>query len=191
MYPISDTIFGQSWFLPALDRDAADVITGSEHILKAYADKHSLTATAINDLIKDVLKNPQFNADEVDTDMLQRLSAAIDGGDLQIISMRMEGDGPQNPELFMRPVEKVLRELVGDMRLAGHQHFAFHEYKDPRGNRIFAGDANGSVSFQLAQMRIGPGKVPVSIVLYIDGTFLKKGIPIRPVYSEYRTRYRT
>ena len=83
--------------------------------------------------------------------MLQCLSAAIDGRDLQIISMRMEGDGPQNPELFMRPVEKVLRELVGDMRLAGHQHFAFHEYKDPRGNRIFAGDANGSVSFQLAQ----------------------------------------
>ncbi len=31
--------------MPALDRDAADVITGSEHILKAYADKHSLTAT--------------------------------------------------------------------------------------------------------------------------------------------------
>ena len=174
-----------------MDRDAADVITGSEHILKAYADKHSLTATAINDLIKDVLKNPQFNADEVDTDMLQRLSAAIDGGDLQIISMRMEGDGPQNPELFMRPVEKVLRELVGDMRLAGHQHFAFHEYNDPSGNRIFAGDANGSVSFQLAQMRIGPGKVPVSIVLYIDGTFLKKGIPIRPVYREYHTRYCT
>ena len=54
-------------------RDAADVITGSEHILKAYADKHSLTATAIVDLIKDVLKNPEFNADDVDTDMLQRL----------------------------------------------------------------------------------------------------------------------
>jgi hypothetical protein len=55
--------------LPALDRDAADVITGSEHILKAYADKHSLTATAIVDLIKNVLKNPEFNADDVDTDM--------------------------------------------------------------------------------------------------------------------------
>jgi hypothetical protein len=27
-------------------------------------------------------------------------------------------------------------------------------------------------------------KVPVSIVLYIDGTYLKKGIPIRPVYSK-------
>ncbi len=26
--------------------------------------------------------------------------------------------------------------------------------------------------------------MPVSIVLYIDGTYLKKGIPIRPVYSK-------
>ncbi len=100
--------------------------------------------------------------------------------------MRVEGGGAQNPELFKCPIEKVLRELIGDMRLAGKQHFAFHEYKDPRENRIFAGDANGSVSFQLAQIKIGPNKVPVSIVIYIDSTFLKKGIPIRPVYGEYR-----
>ena len=29
----------------------------------------------------------------------------------------------------------------------------------------------------MAQERIGPGKVPISIVLYIDGTFIKRGIP--------------
>ncbi len=86
--------------MPALDRDAADVITGSEHILKAYAEKHSLTATAIVDLIKDVLKNPEFNADDVDTDMLQRLQAALDSGDLQVINMHKVGDGPQVSELF-------------------------------------------------------------------------------------------
>ena len=163
-----------------------------KHILKAYADKHALTATAIVDLIKNVLKNPEFNADDVDTNMLQRLQAAIYSGDLQVINMHKDGDrdGPQVLELFARPVEKVLRELIGDLRLAGHQHFAFHEYKDPHGNRLFAGDANGSVSFQLAQLKIGNDKVPVSIVLYIDGTFLKKGIAIRPVYSECRTPYR-
>jgi hypothetical protein len=44
--------FDQGRLLPALDRDAANVITGSEHILKAYADKHFLAATAIVDLIK-------------------------------------------------------------------------------------------------------------------------------------------
>ena len=173
-----------------MDKDAASVLTGSEHILKAYASKHKLNASAVNDLIKDVLKNPNFNSDEVDTDMLKRLSAAIDSGDIQIISMKADGDGEQNPELFIRPAEKVLRELIGDVRLSGSQHFAFNEYKDPHGNRLFAGHSNGSLSFQLAQIRVGEGKVPVSIVLYIDGTFIKKGIPIRPVYSKYTT-YRT
>jgi hypothetical protein len=98
--------------------------------------------------------------------------------------MHAEGDGDQVLELFKRPVEKVLRELMADMRLAGCQHFGFQEYKDPRGNRLFAGHSNGSVSFQLAQLTVGEGKVPVSIVLYIDGTYLKKGIPIRPVYRK-------
>ncbi len=51
---------------------------------------------------------------------------------------------------------------------------------------LFVGDANGSVSFQLAQARIGQNKVPMSIVLYIDSTFLKKGIPICPIYGEYQ-----
>ena len=39
--------------------------------------------------------------------------------------MRVEGGGAHNPELFKRPIEKILREPIGDMRLAGKQHFAF------------------------------------------------------------------
>jgi hypothetical protein len=35
----------------------------------------------------------------------------------------------------------------------------------------------------------GFSTAPVSIVLYMDCTFLKKGIPIRIVYSEYSARY--
>jgi hypothetical protein len=96
--------------MPALDSDMSEVIAGSEFIVKAYADCHSLTATVINDLIKNILENPQFNVDEVDTNMLQRLSATIYSSDLQIISMRKEGDGAQNPELFKRLIEKVLQE---------------------------------------------------------------------------------
>ena len=49
---------------------------------------------------------------------------------------------------------------------------------------FFAGQSNGSVSFQLAQLKVSEGKVPVFIVLYIDGTDLKKGILIRPVYHK-------
>jgi hypothetical protein len=98
--------------------------------------------------------------------------------------MHAEGDGEQVLQLFRRPVEKFLLELMADMRLAGCQHFGFQEYKDPRGNRLFAGQSNGSVSFQLGQVKVGEGKVPVFIVLYIDGTYLKKGILIRPVYNK-------
>jgi hypothetical protein len=126
----------------------AGIISSSEAIssLKAYATKHFLNASAraINDLInKDVPKSPAFNANDVDTDMLQRVQASIDSGDIQIINMNVESDGKQvldsNLELFRSPAEKVLRELMADMRLAGIQHFAFQEYKDPRGNRLFAG----------------------------------------------------
>ncbi len=180
----------QAGLVPPLNGKASGILSGSEAILKKFAGQRALNAPTINKLIKDVLKNPDFNADQVDTDMLKRLHASINSGNIDIISMKVDGDREQTPELFMRPIEKVLRELIADLLLAGCQHFAVHEYKDPCCNRLFAGHANGSLSFQLAQMKVGKGKVPVSIVLYIDGTFLKKGIPIRPVYSKC-TRYCT
>ncbi len=47
--------------------------------------------------------------------MLKRLAEAIDSCDIKIISMKAEGDGAQNPELFVRPAEKVLCGLIGDV----------------------------------------------------------------------------
>jgi hypothetical protein len=134
---------GQDKLIPPLAPEAAGIITGSEQILKDYASASSLTATDIKRLIEDVLHNPDFNADDVD--------------------MHQEGDGAQKLELFKRPAEKVLRELISDIRLAACQHFAFKEYLDPRGNRLFAGHSNGSVSFQLAQLWIGEDEFPVSL----------------------------
>ena len=77
--------------------------------------------------------------------------------------MHQEGDGAQKLELFKRPAEKVLRELISDIRLAGCQHFAFKEYLDPYGNRLFAGHSNGSVYFQQAQLRTCEENFPVSL----------------------------
>jgi hypothetical protein len=116
--------------------------------------------------------------------MLQRLHASIDSGDVKIINMHAEGGGEQVLELFRRPVEKFLLELMADMHLAWCQHFRFQEYKDPRDNRLFAGQSNGSVSLQLVQLKVSEGKVPAFILLYIDGTYLKKGILIHSVYHK-------
>ena len=74
--------------------------------------------------------------------------------------------------------------VVADERLEGCQHYAFREYKYSKGESIISGHANGSVSFPIAQAHAGPGKVPISIVLYIDVTFVKRGIPMRPIYCK-------
>ncbi len=59
---------------------------------------------------------------------------------LLTIQLRVKlDDGGQVLELSKLPVEKILNELsMADMRLVGHQHSAFHEYKDTCGNRLFA-----------------------------------------------------
>jgi len=138
----------------------------------------------IKDLIQDVLHNQDFDSDEVDHDMHERLMRAVADGEMDILDMWQEGDGEQDVKFYKRKVEGVLRELIADERLEGCQHFAFKEYKNANGDRILGGHANGSVSFQVAQARVGPGKVPISIVVYIDATFLKRGIPIRPIYCK-------
>jgi hypothetical protein len=76
-------------------------------------------------------------------------------------------------------------ELLADERMAGHQHFGFKLSTDANGYRVFGCDANGILIFELAQIRVGPGTVPISIVLYIYATYIKQGIPILPIYSEY------
>ncbi len=127
--------------MPPFDpQEASGMITGSEKVLKEYTKKASLTAKDIKALIQDVLHNPDFNAEEVYTDTLQRFANSIDSGDVHVISMHLEGDGAQKLELFKRPAEKVLRELISDIRLDGCQHFGFREYLDPHGNRLFEVD---------------------------------------------------
>ncbi len=71
--------------MPPLDpQEASGIINGSEQILKECAKKASLTDKDIKALIEDVLHNPNFNAEEVDTDMLQWFANSIDSGDLDI-----------------------------------------------------------------------------------------------------------
>jgi CheY-like chemotaxis protein len=120
----------------------------SERIIQDHVRKYKTKAAELKDLIQEVLHHPDFDVCEDDTNMHERSGL------------------------------KVLRELLADARLAGRQHFAFKEYKNARGGCIIACDANSSLTFQLAQIDVGPGKVPISIVLYIDGTFIKRCIPI-------------
>ena len=171
--------------LPALDEDAANVFSKSERILLDHATKRFKNASELKELIQEVLHHPDFDLDSVDHDLHERLMHAVEEGDIEIIDMWEEGDGDQDVTFVKRKLEKVLRELMADPRMAGHQHYGFKLQANPRGERIYACEANGSVAFQLAQLSMGPGTVPMALVAYIDGTFMKRGIGIRPIYCEY------
>ena len=108
-----------------------------------------------------------------------------------MVNLWEEIDGNQPVQLYKLPGLKVLRELPADERLAGRQHFAIKEYKNARGGHILACDANCSLTIQLAQIDVGPGKVSISIVLCIDGTFIKRCIPIGPIYCMFKSCYIT
>ena len=174
----------QAGHLPSMNPDDRRAFTKSERILLDFQKLKRMKARDLKDLIQDVLKNPEFDPAEVDHNMHERLMRAVEDGQMDIIDMHQEGDGEQDVRFFKRRVEVVLRELLADERLNGCQFYKFQEYKNAKGDRILGGHANGSVSFQIAQSRVGPGKVPISIVLYIDATFIKRGIPIRPIYRE-------
>ncbi len=66
-------------------------------------------------------------------------------------------------------------EHLSDERVAGHTHLGFKLSTDAREDKVFVGDANGSLSFEMAHFRLGPGTVPISIVLYIVATYIKHG----------------
>ena len=144
-----------------------------------------MSAQDIKDLIQEVLHNKDFDSDEVDHDMHERLMRAVADGKMDIHNMWQEGDGEQDVRFFKRKVEVVLRELSADERLEGCQHYAFKEYKNANGDSILGRHANGSVSFQLVQARVGPGKVPISIVLYIDGDSTPHSSSAGSQYDQY------
>ena len=171
--------------MPASEPDDSRAFTKSERILLDFHRLKRMNARDLKDLIQDVLKHPEFNADEVDHNMPERLMRAVEDGQMDILDMRQEGDCEQDVRFFKHKVDVVLLELLADERLKDCQFYKFKEYKNANGDRILGGHANGSVSFQIAQSRVGPGKVPISIVLYIDATFIKRGIPIRPIYLEF------
>jgi hypothetical protein len=64
--------------LPPLDVEAGHVFSLSEHILQEHVLKHCKNANELKDLIQRVLHHPDFNADEVDHDMHERLMRAVE-----------------------------------------------------------------------------------------------------------------
>jgi hypothetical protein len=93
-------------------------------------------------------------------------------------------DGDQELTFWIRSLEEVLRELLSDRRIEGHQHFSFEMLVNDEGEREF-GDSNSAVSFHIAQVKVSPSPdcLPVSLVINIDGSFIKHWTPVKLIYG--------
>ncbi len=131
-----------------------------------------------------LIKSADFKVEDVNVDLHKRVSAAISLGKFNSHNMRESDlDGDQDLTFWLRTLEDVLRESLGDERMDCHQEFSFEISRTEEGARQF-GASRGAVSFQLAQVLCGPDCVSVSLVIYIDGSFIKHGIPVKPIYGQ-------
>ena len=117
--------------LRPLDVDAANVFSRSEHILQDHDRKHDVNTIELKDLIQMVLHHPDFDADEVDHDMHDRLMRAVEDGDIEVLDLWEEGDGLQDNTFVKRKASKVLMELISDKSVmsrpyAWRQVYMFH-----------------------------------------------------------------
>ena len=100
------------------------------------------------------LKRTDYDPAEIDTDLHKRVADAIQDGYIKRFDMRVNSrDGDQDLSMWMRDVEEVVREIMGDERFKGHQNLGFEACLDDDGQRVYGGEANAGVSFQIGQIR--------------------------------------
>jgi hypothetical protein len=62
-------------------------------------------------------------------------------------------DGDQDLNCWMRELEDVVREIMEDPIFNGNQKYSFELDLDEAGKRLYGGEANAGVAFQIGQLR--------------------------------------
>ena len=62
-------------------------------------------------------------------------------------------DWDQDLNFWTRELDDLVREIMEDPIFKGNQNFKFEMDMDEAGKRLFGGEANAGVSFQIGQLR--------------------------------------
>ena len=143
-------------FLPSMTEEEQKRFTPSELILYKHALEYRWTAEELKKVIN-MLQRPDFDSKDIDPDLHKRMAKAVDDGRIKCFDLR-EGpaDGDQDLNLWIRELEDVVREIMEDPIFKGNQHFHFEMDLDELGRRLYGGEANAAVSFQIGQLRYIP-----------------------------------
>ena len=101
-----------------------------------------------------MLQNPEFDSKDIDPDLHKRMDKAVLDGQIKCFNMReSDADGDQDLNLWLRELEDVVQEIMEDPIFKGNQNFKFEIDLDAAGKRLFGGEANAGVAFQIGQLR--------------------------------------
>jgi hypothetical protein len=102
----------------------------------------------------EMLCRPEFDSKELDPDLHKRMQRAVEDGRIKCFNLR-EGpaNGDQDLNLWTRELEDLVREIMEDPVFKGNQNFSFELDLDAAGQRLFCGEANAGVAFQIGQLR--------------------------------------
>ena len=167
------------------------MITQSEYLIAKLASDHRIPKRVSNSFIETV-KRDDFNPDDLRFDTIQPIeqliSKAHDGGTIQEFNFGKEEDGEQELVLIIRLLRQIIEDLLADPRFKGCQFLSF-EIQERNGVRIF-GAANGGVWWQINSLLVGPENVLIGIIIFTDGSWIKKGITCEALYGAVNIRIR-
>lgn len=101
-----------------------------------------------------MLRRPEFDVGQIDPDLHKRMNKAIEDGRIKCFNMRESNlDGDQDLNFWTREMEDVVREIMEDPIFKGNQNYKFEMDLDEAGKRLYGGEANAGVAFQIGQLR--------------------------------------
>jgi len=102
----------------------------------------------------DMLRMPEFDSSQVDPDLHKRMNKAVEDGRIKCFNMRESNlDGDQDLNFWTREIEDLVREIMEDPIFKGNQNYQFEMDLDEAGKRLYGGEANAGVAFQIGQLR--------------------------------------
>jgi hypothetical protein len=102
----------------------------------------------------DMLRMPEFDTSQVDPDLHKRMNKAVEDGRIKCFNMRESNlDGDQDLNFWTRDIEDLVREIMEDPIFKGNQNYQFEMDLDEAGKRLYGGEANAGVAFQIGQLR--------------------------------------
>jgi len=140
-------------FLPNMSEEEQKRFTPSELILYKHALEYKWTVEQLKKVIA-MLRLPEFDSKEIDPDLHKRMEKAVLDGRIKCFNMRKgPADGDQDLDFWTREMEDVVLEIMEDPIFKGNQKYSFEMDLDEAGKRLFGGQANAGVAFQIGQLR--------------------------------------